>query len=59
LRPQDAGALFQMACDCKFLDSWNQELARNWWEKHLPELSGPLTADPLAEQPGKAVITVH
>jgi serine/threonine protein kinase len=59
LRPQDAGALFQMACDCKFLDSWNQESARNWWEKHLPELSGPLTADPLAEQPPKAAITVH
>jgi serine/threonine-protein kinase len=57
LRPQDAGDLFRMACDCKFPDSWNQEQARIWWEKHLPELSGPLNLEP-AKQPGTPV-TVH
>jgi serine/threonine-protein kinase len=55
LRPQDAGGLFRMACACSAVDSWNQELARNWWEKHLPELTGPLSADPLADEPTRAL----
>jgi serine/threonine-protein kinase len=61
LRPQDAGALFRMACGCKSFDSWTQELARTWWEKHLPELTGPLSVDPLADEPTKAftVQTIH
>jgi serine/threonine-protein kinase len=58
LRPQDAGAMFRMACDCKFSNSWNQEQARSWWEKHLPDLTGPLSAEPFSKQPGSPV-TVH
>ncbi len=41
-RPQDAQALFQMACSC-MCETWNGERARSWWETHLPELTGPLT----------------
>jgi serine/threonine-protein kinase len=42
-RPQDASELFRLACGCRSCDTWNQELARAWWETHLPELTGPLT----------------
>jgi serine/threonine-protein kinase len=58
-RPQDAGVLFRMACDCQFTASWNQDLARAWWEQHLPELTGPLT---LAEPPyetARRPVAVH
>jgi len=42
-RPQDAGQLFQMARDCRTCEPWTSDLARNWWEKYLLELTGPLT----------------
>ncbi len=42
-RPQDAGALFKLATECLACAHWNQESAREWWEAHLPELTGPLT----------------
>ena len=43
-RPQDAEALFRLACELqRARQRWNSELARTWWEQHLPELSaGPL-----------------
>lgn len=44
-RPQDAEALFKLACDCRTCEGWNQELAADWWQVHLPELSGPLTVN--------------
>jgi serine/threonine-protein kinase len=42
-RPQDAEALLGMAVNCKACDTWSSEKARRWWERHLPELTGPLT----------------
>jgi eukaryotic-like serine/threonine-protein kinase len=42
-RPQNAEQLFRRACRCKTGDSWDQDQARAWWERHLPELTGPLT----------------
>lgn len=42
-RPQDAQALFRMACGCMSCETWNGERARSWWETHLPDLTGPLT----------------
>ena len=42
LRPQNAGELFRMAQNCRASDSWSSDLARGWWEMHLPELCGPL-----------------
>jgi serine/threonine-protein kinase len=48
-RPQNAEELFHMACDCRTTTAWNQQLARAWWETHLPELTGPLTLDEVAD----------
>lgn len=42
-RPQNAEVLLEMACGCKTSDCWNSDLARSWWDKHLPEFTGPLT----------------
>jgi serine/threonine-protein kinase len=42
-RPQSAEVLFKMACGCKSSDGWNSDLAKTWWDKHLPEFTGPLT----------------
>jgi serine/threonine-protein kinase len=42
-RPQNAEILLEMACGCKTGDCWNSELAKTWWDKHLPEFTGPLT----------------
>jgi serine/threonine-protein kinase len=42
-RPQNAEVVFKMACGCKTCDRWNSDLAQTWWEKHLPEFTGPLS----------------
>ena len=42
-RPQNAEELFRMAVGCKTCETWNQASARNWWQTHLPDLTGPLT----------------
>ena len=42
-RPQNAEVLLNMAIGCKTGDCWNQELARGWWSKHLPDLTMPLS----------------
>ena len=42
-RPQDAETLFRLACGCRTCDTWSSDVARTWWEHHLPELTGPLT----------------
>jgi eukaryotic-like serine/threonine-protein kinase len=41
-RPQDAAAVLDMLLRCRTSDSWDNELARVWWERHLVELSDPL-----------------
>jgi serine/threonine protein kinase len=39
-RPQSARELFQMACDCDSgRGGWSQDLAREWWQTHLPDLA--------------------
>jgi serine/threonine-protein kinase len=42
-RPQNAEVLLNMAIGCKTGDCWNQDLARGWWSKHLPDLTMPLS----------------
>jgi len=42
-RPHNAEELFDMACDCRTPDAWNQRAAKGWWEAHLPQLTRPLT----------------
>ena len=41
-RPQNAEQLFSMAQECA-CGGWDQRAARAWWERHLPELTGPLS----------------
>jgi eukaryotic-like serine/threonine-protein kinase len=43
LRPQDAGDLYQLACQCRTRDEWSSSEAKRWWRAHLPQLTGPLT----------------
>src|SRR5262249_24726536 len=46
-RPQDAEQLLEMLVRCHVRESWDNDAARAWWEKHLLDLAGPLTlADP-------------
>jgi hypothetical protein len=33
-----------MAYNCRACEGWNVDAAEAWWEAHLPELTGPLTA---------------
>jgi serine/threonine-protein kinase len=42
-RPQDAGELYQMACQVRIRDEWSSDEAKRWWRVHLPQLTGPLT----------------
>jgi serine/threonine-protein kinase len=50
-RPQDAGDLWRLTCNCTSSEGWNQEAAKTWWELHLPELTGPLS---LSQHPSHA-----
>jgi serine/threonine-protein kinase len=40
-RPQNAEELLQTATRCA-CDGWNFSIARSWWERHLPDMTGPL-----------------
>jgi eukaryotic-like serine/threonine-protein kinase len=40
-RPQNAEELFQIA-NRQTCDGWNHRTAKSWWERHLPEMTGPL-----------------
>jgi serine/threonine-protein kinase len=42
LRPQNASALFKMACDCQVSGGWDSDRAHDWWKIHVPEVTGPL-----------------
>lgn len=41
-RPQNAEELFHMANRCTTREAWGQEAAKTWWERHLPDMTGPL-----------------
>jgi serine/threonine-protein kinase len=43
-RPQDATELLVRVSGCPTCGTWSDDAARNWWEAHLPELTGPLSA---------------
>jgi len=57
-RPQDAGELFRLACECRGCEGWAQDRAREWWEMHMREFTGPLTINeaPEAGVRGAAVV---
>ena len=55
-RPQDAEQVFRMAQECRTCETWNNEVARHWWEKHLLELTRPLALPgPESATPGHAL----
>ncbi len=56
-RPQDAEVLLKMTLGCKTSDCWTSDLAKAWWHKHLPELTGPLSlGDPRPTPAGNVVV---
>jgi serine/threonine protein kinase len=58
LRPQDAGELFRMACQCRGMrDEWTADQAEQWWKAHLPELTGPLAVSP-SRRPTAGAVSV-
>ena len=42
-RPQDAAAVLDWLGRCRPPERWDNESARTWWERHLVELTAPLT----------------
>jgi serine/threonine-protein kinase len=54
-RPQNAEELLQLSRNFRSCCDWNHEAAQAWWEKHLPELTGPMT---LSDQTGAVVSTL-
>jgi eukaryotic-like serine/threonine-protein kinase len=53
-RPQDARELWKAACRCTSCDTWDNEAARAWWERHLPEITAP----PALHDSGRATRSV-
>jgi eukaryotic-like serine/threonine-protein kinase len=49
-RPQNAEELLRMACSCKTCDSWSSDLAKDWWKRHLPEFTGPLSVSEVRQE---------
>jgi len=49
LRPQNAEELLKLLDRMKIREPWNHEEAKSWWQRHLPDMTGPLvlgTPDP-------------
>jgi eukaryotic-like serine/threonine-protein kinase len=44
-RPQNAQQLLEMLDLCHTREEWDNQSARNWWETHLTDLTGPLMVD--------------
>jgi serine/threonine-protein kinase len=42
LRPQNAEELLRMLNRVNMRDPWTYESAKTWWERHLPDMTGPL-----------------
>ena len=56
MRPQNAEELFRMSSACHSFSVWGQGEAKRWWERHLPDLTGPLVVDHAPSEPvGHAV----
>ena len=59
LRPQHAQDLFRLAHTCHTCEGWTRDTSRLWWEKHLPDLTGPLTVSEPSEEAARAAIALH
>ena len=55
-RPQDAARCSRCWRHCRSSEPWDSDAARNWWERHLVELTGPLAvSDALPLEPSFAI----
>jgi serine/threonine-protein kinase len=54
-RPQDAEQLYHLACGYS-CDRWTGDIAKTWWERHLPEFTGPLTLGQPKSDAARAVV---
>ena len=48
-RPPDAAAVLDMLVHCKAAEPWDSDIARGWWERHLVELTDPLSVSDALE----------
>jgi serine/threonine-protein kinase len=44
-RPENAQELLRMLARCGSARTWDNDAARGWWEKHLPDLTRPIPED--------------
>jgi len=57
-RPQDGRQLLSMIRHCRGADTWDNDAARAWWEKHLLELTRPLPL-PEPEAAARHAVAIH
>jgi eukaryotic-like serine/threonine-protein kinase len=51
-RPQNAEELLKVLDRFQLREQWNHDAAKTWWERHLPDMTGPLLlGDPEPESP--------
>jgi len=58
-RPQNAAELLRMLRRCRTAETWDNDAARGWWEKHLQDLTGPLTANDASPQTVNPTLVAH
>ena len=58
-RPQNAAELLRMLRRCRTAETWDNDAARGWWEKHLQDLTGPLTANDASPQTMNPTLVAH
>jgi serine/threonine-protein kinase len=58
-RPQNADELLRMLRRCRSAETWDNDAARVWWEKHLLDLTGPLTMDAGSPETVDRTLVVH
>jgi serine/threonine-protein kinase len=47
-RPQDAEVLLRLVSNLRTASTWTNQLAKVWWEQHLPDLDAAQATDPAA-----------
>jgi serine/threonine-protein kinase len=58
-RPQDAGLLLGLACNCTMDGVWDNAMAKRWWETNLTELTGPLTLTESRSEAVTRAVAIH
>src|SRR2546421_5938398 len=58
MRPQSAEELLRFRWNCETCEPWTNDLARVWWQIHLPDLTGPLTIEEAVTSPGNSAVAV-